>query len=67
MMFVITAASKWNLYKGGISTAFLQGESTELERQVYGEAPPELLSRLNVDKSYVVQFEEAVCGFVHAV
>ena len=50
MMFAITAASEWNLCKGDISTAFLQGETTELERQVYGEAPPELLTRLNVDQ-----------------
>ena len=43
IMFAITAAQSWSLYKGDIQTAFLYGDSNELARNVYGEAPPELL------------------------
>ena len=43
MMFVITAAQCWSLYKGDVKTAFLQGDTNELARNVFGEAPPELL------------------------
>ena len=54
MFYALTAASRWTLYKGDIKTAFLQGEDEELDRQVYGEPPPELLKRLGLSKEYCV-------------
>ncbi len=65
-MFTIAAASHWVLFKGDIKNAFLQGDKVEKERKVYGQAPPELLARLGVGPEYIVQFERAVYGFVHA-
>ncbi len=56
VMFALVAATCWPLYKGDIKTAFLTGDKSEADRSVFGEAPQELLARLNLGPEYVVQF-----------
>ena len=46
ILYAICAANCWELCKGGIMTAFLQGEKSEAAREVYGKPPPEVLKRL---------------------
>ena len=66
VMYAIAAACKWELWKGDIKAAVLQGDKEELQRKVFGKPPPELLARLGVGPEYLVQFQKAVYGFVHA-
>ena len=54
MFFAICAASKYELFKGDIKAAFLQGDAEELDRCVYGNPPPELLARLGLSKDYII-------------
>ena len=42
VMFALTAALCWPLFKGDIKTAFLTGDKSEAERLIYGEPTPEL-------------------------
>ena len=66
LMYAIAAACKWRLFKGDINTAFLLGPKDEIKRCVFGKPPPELLAKLGVSDNYLVQFQKAVYGFVHA-
>ena len=66
MLFAICAAEKWVLHKGDIKAAFLQGDKAEVGREVYGSLPPELIARLSVGPEYIVQFQRAIYGCVHA-
>ena len=43
IIFTLAAAAEWTLFKGDIKTAFLQGDKDEIQRQVFGAPPPELL------------------------
>ncbi len=55
LMYALVAMNRWELHKGDITAAFLQGEAgAEEARKVYGRPPPELLKRLGVDDLYVV-------------
>ena len=54
ILYAIAAASRWRLFKGDIKTAFLQGAKDELDRNVFGRPPPELLSYLKSGPEYVV-------------
>ena len=42
--YAIASAMCWPLYRGDVKCAFLQGETCETVRQVYGRPPPELLA-----------------------
>ncbi len=48
LFFSTVAARHWKLTKGDIKNAFLQGDSIEESRQIYGEPPPELRERLGL-------------------
>ena len=55
LMYAIVAMHKWELCKGDITAAFLQGEAGAEEAwKVYGKPPPELLQRLGVNENYLV-------------
>ena len=42
LFLAYVAAAEWELEKGGIKNASLQGDPTKCDREVYDEPPPEL-------------------------
>ena len=66
MLFGISAQNKWRLAIGDIKTAFLNGDPTELERNIYGEPPEDAKEYLGMSKDELFRIRKAIYGLLNA-
>ena len=60
------AQKAYGLSVGDIKTAFLRGDNTELEREVYAEPPPEVKQHLGMSDTQLFRIVKAIYGLLHA-
>ena len=51
---------------GDIRTAFLRGDDTELDREVYAEPPKEVREQLQMSETQIFRIVKAIYGLLHA-
>ena len=66
MILAIAAAQGWQGYVGDIKTAFLNGDQTEAQREIFAEPPEEVRRMLNMKPSEIFRILKAVYGLLHA-
>ena len=67
MLFYQLAANRgWTSWMGDVTAAFLQGDATELERELFAEPVPELRRAMQLDEGWVVQICKACYGLTNA-
>ena len=66
MVLGMAAIHKWNCYVGDIKTAFLNGDKTEHDREIYAEPPEEVRQMLNLKPHELFRILKAVYGLLHA-
>ena len=62
----LAASNKFKLEVGDVSTAFLQGDKTEPDRDVYLEPTADLRTRLQMTKEHVLKLTGSVYGLRNA-
>ena len=62
----LTASNDWQLTKGDVKTAFLQGDSEEGKRQVYVDPTGEVRKKLGMTSDQLMKLERAVYGLRNA-
>ena len=60
------AQHKYPVSVGDIRTAFLRGDDTEMQREVYAEPPPEAKELLGMTDTQVLRIVKAIYGLLHA-
>ena len=65
MILGMAACHGWSCY-GGIKTAFLNGDKTELARQIFAEPPEEVKLMLGLKPHELFRVMKAVYGLLHA-
>ena len=66
MILAIAAAHGWQGFVGDIKTAFLNGDKTEAQREIYAEPPEEVRRMLNMKPYEIFRIMKAVYGLLHA-
>ena len=66
MILALAAANRWDAYLGDIKTAFLNGDKTEAQREVFAEPPEEVRRMLNMRPNELFRILKAVYGLLHA-
>ena len=66
MVLALTACNHWHAYVGDIKTAFLNGDKTEIDREIFAEPPEEVRRMLNMKDSELFRIQTAVYGLLHA-
>ena len=59
MILSIASANKWERFLGDIKTAFLNGDQTEAQREVYAEPPEEVRQMLNMKPNELLGSSES--------
>ena len=62
MVLALTACNHWRAYVGDIKTAFLNGDKTEIDREIFAEPPEEVRRMLNMKDSELFRIQKAVYG-----
>lgn len=65
-VFTLAAKKKFKLYLGDIKTAYLNGDTTELERNIFAEPPVDVREKLNMKPHETLRVAKAVYGLLHA-
>jgi len=65
-LFQVAASNKWQLQKGDVKTAFLQGSKTEDSRDIYVDPSAEIKKLLNIKDSQLMKLQSAVYGLRNA-
>ena len=66
MVLALAAARGWRGFVGDIQTAFLNGDKTEAQREIYAEPPEEVCRMLNMKPYEIFKIMKAVYGLLHA-
>ena len=66
LILALAAAHKWQAYVGDIKTAFLNGDATEAEREIFAEPPEEVRQMLGLRPNELFRILKAVYGLLHA-
>ena len=66
MLFSVTAQRRWRLAIGDIKTAFLNGDDTEVGREIYGEPPDDVKDYLGMTKDQFFRVRKAIYGLLNA-
>ena len=66
ILLQLTASNNWQLTKGDVKTAFLQGDSDEGKRQVYVDPTAEVRKLLGMSSEQIMKLERAVYGLRNA-
>jgi hypothetical protein len=66
MLFSVTAQRQWRLAIGDIKTAFLNGDDTEVGREIYGEPPDDVKDYLGMTKDQFFRVRKAIYGLLNA-
>ena len=66
LLLQLTCSSKFKIEVGDVSTAFLQGDKKEQDRDVYLEPTADLRSRLGIDKDFILKLTGSVNGLRNA-
>lgn len=66
LYFALCASLGFHIRKGDVTSAFLQGDASELERDVLCELVKELAEALGVPRGQAVRLRKAVYGLVNA-
>ena len=64
MILAIAASKKWRGHVGDIKTAFLNGNKTEADREIFAEPPEEVRRMLNMKPHEVFRILKAVYGLL---
>ena len=62
----LNCSSKFKIEVGDVSTAFLQGDKKEQDRDVYLEPTADLRTRLGIDKDFILKLTGSVYGLRNA-
>ena len=62
----VAAAHKWHCFVGDIKTAFLNGDKTEYDREIFADPPEEVRKMLNMKPQEIFRILKAVYGLLHA-
>ena len=66
LVFSITSKKGWELWLGDIKTAFLNGDDTEFNRNIYGEPPDDVKEYLGMSPQQLFRVRKAVYGLLNA-
>ena len=66
MILALSAANNWRCFLGDIKTAFLNGDKTEAQREIYAEPPEEVKRMLSMRPNELFRILKAVYGLLHA-
>ena len=66
LLLATCAQEKLRVAVGDIKTAFLRGDNTEVQREVYAEPPEEAKALLGMSETQVFRILKAVYGLLHA-
>jgi len=66
LLLQLAASNGWQLTKGDVKTAFLQGDSGEGKREVYAQPTAEIRKILNMSDTEIMKLERAVYGLRNA-
>ena len=66
LLLQLNCSSKFKMEVGDVSTAFLQGDKKEQDRDVYLEPTADLRSRLGIDKDFILKLTGSVYGLRNA-
>lgn len=66
LLLTCAAKGQMRLSSGDIKTAFLQGENTELQENLYGLPPPEVRRLLNMKDHEILRIAKAIYGLLNA-
>ena len=62
----LAAVHKWKCFIGDIKTAFLNGDKTEYDREIFADPPEEVRKMLNMKPHEICRILKAVYGLLHA-
>ena len=65
-LFTLTSLFGWELFLGDIKTAFLNGDETELNRNIYGEPPDDVKEYLGMKSQDLFRIKKAIYGLLNA-
>ena len=66
MLLTQASMRNWTLQVGDIKTAFLNSDDTEVERQIFGEPPPDAKQLLGVPETKLFRIRKAIYGLLNA-
>ena len=66
LLFSISSHHNWDLSIGDIKTAFLNGDDTEYDREIYGEPPEDAKEMLKMTPQQVCRIRKAIYGLLNA-
>ena len=66
MVLALTACNQWRAFVGDIKTAFLNGDKTEIDREIFAEPPEKVRRMLNMKETELFRIQKAVYGLLHA-
>ena len=66
LLLSLAAAHKWRIYAGDIKTAFLNGDQTEAQREIFAEPPQDVRQMLGMKPHELFRILKAVYGLLHA-
>ena len=66
MLLTQCARRQFQLSSGDISTAFLQGNHSEISKDIFGAPPPEVYKMLNMKEHEILRITKAIYGLLNA-
>ena len=66
LVLTFSAMNNWQSYVGDIKTAFLNGDKTEYDREIFAEPPEEVKQMLGLKPHELFRILKAVYGLLHA-
>ena len=66
MLLTQCARRQFQLSSGDISTAFLQGNHSEINEDIFGAPPPEVRKMLNMKEHEILRITKAIYGLLNA-
>ena len=62
MILQLAASNRWTVEVGDVKTAFLQGDKTEVDRDVYLEPVREIMNRMHMNPKQLLKLEGSAYG-----
>ena len=66
MILALASSKRWHGFVGDIKTAFLNGNKTEADREIFAEPPEEVRQMLGMRPHEIFTIMKAVYGLLHA-